>query len=86
MSFERHYTLRQAAEAVGVDRHTLKTWLTVDLAMEWPSVPRGSKMLIRESDLRAVVQRRMPRSNFTRRRKLLAALDDLHTSAKVEFA
>lgn len=72
------YSLRAAAALLGVHRATLKAWLRADLAMRWPEVKRGSKLLIREQDLETIVQRRAPQSDFARRRTLLAAL---HTSA-----
>lgn len=78
---ERHYSLRQAAKAIGIDRHTLKAWLAADLAIEFPKVNRGSKLLIRESQLEAVLRCHGVESNFARRRRMLSALHQVRRTA-----
>jgi len=63
MSLERHYSLSQAAKAIGVDRDTLKRWLAADLAMVMPDLPKGSKMQIPERHIEAVLRNRRPSSD-----------------------
>jgi len=65
---ERHFSLRKAAKEIGVDRHTLKLWLT-EIAIVLPPVRRGSKVLIRESDLERVMRKRTARSDWSLLRK-----------------
>ncbi len=66
---ERHYSLRQAARLAGVERATLKRWLAQDLAIVLPPVRRGSKVLIRQSDIERVVRKRAARSDWSLLRK-----------------
>lgn len=61
---ERCYGLRRAAEIVGVNRETLKRWLRVDLGLVLPRVTRGSRVMIRESDLNRLIDKRGPRTNW----------------------
>ena len=75
MPFEKHYSLRAAAKAIGVSRENLKGWLVADLAMEFPKISKGSKFMIRESDLERVIRLRRPQSNWAARRTLI---DKLH--------
>jgi hypothetical protein len=53
---EPHYSLRHAAVLLGINRHTLKTWLAESGIT--PIVRRGSKWFIRESDLKAILEKR----------------------------
>lgn len=65
MSLERHYSLSEAAELIGIRRNTLKRWLASDLAMVMPNIPRGSKMQIPERHIEAVLRNRRPSSNWS---------------------
>ena len=57
MALERTYSLSQAAKLIGVYRKTLKRWLAAERIV-LPRVAKGSKVLIRESDLERVVRKR----------------------------
>jgi transposase-like protein len=58
VAIEKRYSLSSAAKAVGVHRDTLRRWLEIDLAMRFPDVPRGSKHLVTEAQINAVLRRR----------------------------
>jgi len=64
MALEKMYSLSQAAKLVGVHRHTLKLWLAAD-AILLPSVDRGGKVLIRESDVERVVRKRLATADWS---------------------
>lgn len=69
MAIEPRYSLRRAAEALGVDRGTLKGWLAEE-GIFFSGVARGSKYLIREADLERVIRKRSPSSDMPRLRLL----------------
>ncbi len=56
MALERTYSLRQAATILGIARRTLRKWLLSDLALAVPEVPRGSHLMIRQSDLERLME------------------------------
>ncbi len=58
MSLERCYSLRAAAKLTGIAKDTLRRWLLLDLGLVLPDVPRGSKVMIRHSDLELRLERR----------------------------
>lgn len=64
MSLEKHYSLSQAAKAIGIAPATLKKWLAEDMAMVVPQLDRRHKALIRESDLELLLRWRRLKSNF----------------------
>jgi predicted site-specific integrase-resolvase len=55
---EKHYSLSGAAKLIGIERRALKRWLRQDLGIVIPRVRRGSKVLIRERDLRRLIEKR----------------------------
>lgn len=61
---ELHYSLSKAATLLGVDRHTLRRWLEVDLGLSFPDVRQGSKMLISESQVQLVIKRHSPKVDW----------------------
>jgi hypothetical protein len=58
VAIEKRYSLSSAAKTVGVSRDTLRRWLEIDLGMRFPAVTRGSKHLVTESQINAVLRRR----------------------------
>jgi predicted site-specific integrase-resolvase len=58
MAIERCYSLRKAARILGVHHQTLGKWLLADVGLATPAVPRGSKLMIRESDLERLIAKR----------------------------
>lgn len=60
---ERCYSISAAAKSIGVERHTLKRWL-LEIGLVLPEVRRGSRQMIRESDLERVIAKRAPRTNW----------------------
>lgn len=64
MEAPKYYSLRKAARVFGVDRGTLKAWLSTDLGLEFPVVARGSKFLVPEADFLAVLRLRAPHRNL----------------------
>ena len=58
MAIEKRYSLRGAAKAVGVSRDTLRRWLQIDLGVTFPDVTRGSKHLLTEAQINAVLRKR----------------------------
>lgn len=58
MALEKHYSLRKAAELIGVDRGTLRAWLEKDLGIILPRVRRGGRVMIRERDVEKVIEKR----------------------------
>ena len=58
MPLEKHYSLRSAAKLIGVHHATLRLWLRQDLGIVLPRVKHGSRVMIRERDIEAVVARR----------------------------
>lgn len=58
---ERYVSLRKAAREAGIARSTLKLWLAQDLSLVLPPVRRGSKVLLRMSDVEFVMRKRMAR-------------------------
>jgi len=67
------YSIRQAAKLIGVHRHTLRRWLEVDLGYRMPSVPQGSKILLSERDIEAVLKKHSPSVDFQLLRRGRAA-------------
>jgi hypothetical protein len=65
---ERRYSLRRAAHLLGLHHHTLKLWLQIDLGMVFPRARRGSKFLLREADIEAVVRKHSPQIDWKRLR------------------
>jgi hypothetical protein len=60
MTIDKRISLREAERVTGINRHTLRLWLEEDLGLIFPSVPRGSKFLVFEKDVEAVLQKRTP--------------------------
>ena len=58
MAIEKRYSLSSAAKNVGVSRDTLRRWLEIDLGMQFPNVTRGSKHLVSEAQVNAVLRKR----------------------------
>jgi hypothetical protein len=75
MTFEKHMSLREAEKLTGIGRQTLRLWLEQDLGLVFPTVSRGSKFLILEKDLEAVLKKREGR------RKAAARHDAASTAA-----
>lgn len=67
------YSLSQAAKLIGVNRHTLRRWLEVDLGYRMPDVPRGGKILLSERDIEAVLKKHCPRVDLQLLRRGRAA-------------
>ena len=63
MSIERHYSLTQAAKMIGVRRQTLKLWLA-ECAIVLPQLPRGSKVMLRESQIQQVLRKREAKADW----------------------
>lgn len=61
---ERRYSLSQAARLIGVGRKTLKLWLA-ECAIVLPSVHRGSKVMLRESQIEMVLRKREGKSDWS---------------------
>ena len=55
MAIEKRYSLSSAAKTVGVSRDTLRRWLEIDLGMRFPNVTQGSKHLVTEAQINAVL-------------------------------
>jgi predicted site-specific integrase-resolvase len=72
MGLERRYSLSEAAKIVGVRRHTLKLWLA-QCAIVLPRLPRGSKVMLRESQIEMVLRKREAKSDPTLFRRGSAA-------------
>lgn len=68
---ERLQSLSKWAREVGVARVTLKHWLAAE-AIVLPYVARGSKVLIRESDIEQVVHKRLATADWSLLRKKTA--------------
>lgn len=58
MAIEQHISLRAAAKRAGVGDDALKRWLQKDLGICFPKVPRGSKILVRVTDVERVLAKR----------------------------
>jgi predicted site-specific integrase-resolvase len=54
------YSIRKAAKLIGVNRHTLRRWLEIDLGYRMPDVPQGSKILLSDRDIEAVLKKHSP--------------------------
>jgi hypothetical protein len=65
MSLERCYSLRTAARVLGCDRTTLKRWLLSDLGLALPPIGRGSRLMIRGSDLERLANLRGCQVNWS---------------------
>lgn len=65
MSLEPMISLAEAARIAGVGRKTFRRWLRVDLGIEFPPAPRGSKRLIRRYDAQRVIELHSGYVNFT---------------------
>lgn len=57
---EQRYSIRKAAQLLGVNRKTLRRWLEVDLGFRMPKVAQGSKILLSEKDIEAVLRKHSP--------------------------
>jgi len=64
VSLERHYSLSEAARLIGVRRHTLKVWLA-ECAIVLPEVARGSKVMLRESQIQQVLRKREAKADWS---------------------
>jgi hypothetical protein len=58
VAIEKPYSLSGAAKAAGVDRGTLQRWLEIDPGMKFRTVTGGSKILLTESQVNAVLRKR----------------------------
>ena len=58
MAIEKHYSLTSAAKILGVGRDTLRRWLEIDLGMRFPNLTRGSKHLVTQAQIDAVLRNR----------------------------
>ena len=61
MGIERRVSLGQAARLSGINRTTLRRWLESDLGFVFPNRARGSKVLLRESEIEAVLSAHSPK-------------------------
>lgn len=52
-------SLRQASERTGIARHTLKEWLAL-AGFSLPKVPRGSKLMLRQSEIEKALATHSP--------------------------
>jgi len=57
----QYISLRGAEIEFGVERHTLREWLSRDLGLELPKVVRGSKFLILREDVLRCIALHCPR-------------------------
>jgi predicted site-specific integrase-resolvase len=55
------YSIRQAAKVIGISRATLRRWLEIDLGYQMPAIDRGSKFLLTDHDIAAIVRKHSPR-------------------------
>lgn len=55
---QKHLSLREAARQAGVHPETLKDWLEKELGIVFPRVRHGSKLLVLESDVEQVLERK----------------------------
>jgi excisionase family DNA binding protein len=53
------YSLREAAKRTGVNRFTLRRWIA-ELGFRLPEVKRGSKFLLSDADIAAVLAKNSP--------------------------
>lgn len=60
---ERCYSLSEAARVIGVSKLRLKLYL-LEIGLVLAPVRRGSKNLIRESDLERLLDKKGPRTNW----------------------
>lgn len=58
MAIEKRYSLSAAARLAGVNRDTLRRWLFIDLGIRTPTVTRGSRILLTEAQINAVLSKR----------------------------
>ncbi|HEY6127430.1 MAG TPA: helix-turn-helix domain-containing protein [Candidatus Acidoferrum sp.] len=72
MTIQKHYSIRQAAKLIGISRNTLRRWLETDLGFRMPQVAQGSKILLSEMQLEAVLKKHSPAVdwNLLRRSKV----------------
>jgi hypothetical protein len=63
MEIQRTYSLRAAAKALGVSRDTLRRWLQIDLGLRFPNIVRGSRHLITQAQIDAVLRKRAARTH-----------------------
>lgn len=54
------YSIRKAARLIGISHVTLRRWLEIDLGYRMPAVTRGSKILLSERDIEAVLRKHSP--------------------------
>lgn len=67
------YSIRKAAKLIGISRHTLRRWLEIDLGFRMPDVARGSKILLSDKDLEAVLRKHSPTVDWNLLRRGRAA-------------
>ena len=67
------YSIRKAAKMIGISRHTLRRWLEIDLGFRMPDVARGSKILLSDKDLEAVLRKHSPTVDWNLLRRGRAA-------------
>jgi transposase-like protein len=61
MAIEKRYSLSAAARAIGIDCGTLRRWFEIDLGIRFPNITRGSKHLVTEAQIDAVLRKRAAR-------------------------
>lgn len=68
----QRYSISEAARLIGIDRGTLRRWLEVDLGLRMPVVTNGSKILLNDAQIEAVLKKHSPSVdwNLLRRGKL----------------
>ena len=67
------YSISKAAKLIGISRHTLRRWLELDLGFRMPDVARGSKILLTDKDLEAVLRKHSPTVDWNLLRRGRAA-------------
>lgn len=67
------YSIREAARLIGVSHNTLRRWLEIDLGYRMPAVPRGSKILLSEREIEAVLKKHSPQVDWNLLRRGRAA-------------
>lgn len=78
-------SLREAEKLTGIGRQTLRLWLEQDLGLVFPTVSRGSKFLILERDLEAVLKKREGHCQAaTKHDEASAAANDVDEMARVD--
>lgn len=55
---EKHLSLREAARRIGIQPQTLKRWMHQELGIIFPRVRHGAKLIVLESDVEVVLERK----------------------------